>query len=79
VGDMSEELRKLNDEMIKEIERLKEEKHELKALLSEANKKLREREAETEYWKRQAEIARQNEVNAKQTIGTLKAALKVVL
>jgi chromosome segregation ATPase len=79
IGYMSKELRELNDEMIKEIERLREEKHELQALLSEANKKLREREAEAEYWKRQAEIARQNEVNAKQTIGTLKAALKVVL
>jgi regulator of replication initiation timing len=77
--DMNEELRKLNDEMIKEIELLRLEKTELQALLNETNKKLREREAEAEYWKRQSEIARQNEVNAKQTIGTLKAALKVVL
>jgi hypothetical protein len=78
-GYMDEKLRKLNEELIQEVSKLKKEKEELQILLSEANKKLREREAEAEYWKRQAEIARQNEVNAKQTIGTLKAALKVVL
>jgi chromosome segregation ATPase len=78
-GYMDKKLRKLNEELIQEVSKLKKENEELQTLLSEANKKLREREAEAEYWKRQAEIARQNEVNAKQTIGTLKAALKVVL
>jgi chromosome segregation ATPase len=78
-GYMDEKLRKLNEELIQEVSKLKKENEELQDLLNEANKKLREREAEAEYWKRQAEIARQNEVNAKQTIGTLKAALKVVL
>jgi chromosome segregation ATPase len=76
---MDEKLWKLNEELIQEVSKLKKEKEELQALLNETNKKLREREAEAEYWKRQSEIARQNEVNAKQTIGTLKAALKVVL
>jgi gas vesicle protein len=80
------QLRQLNDELVQEIEKLKSELENLKEQLNDANsnihllnQKLREREAEAEYWKRQSEIARQNEVNAKQTIGTLKAALKVVL
>jgi chromosome segregation ATPase len=79
MGYMGEKLRKLNEELIQEVSKLKKENEELQDLLNETNKKLREREAEAEYWKRQSEIARQNEVNAKQTIGTLKAALKVVL
>jgi chromosome segregation ATPase len=80
------QLRQLNDELVQEIEKLKNELENLKEQLVDANsnihllnQKLREREAEAEYWKRQSEIARQNEVNTKQTIGTLKAALKVVL